>query len=249
VHRVHATHEEEVPMNRTVEMGRVVKAAMVGALALGIAAGSATTAEAQDRLNFTGSANLFDAPGSGGTQLFIDFLVNGTTGGAGGTVIAVETISGAFDPEIVPGTVGNITDLTISSTGVVGAPISPFLTMQGYSFTLASAPAGNAFGPLSLIGNPAGTTGFFGIFGTVTGGDFGSNAVNFTGIFTAQFAGMTPEQVFNAVNSGGTLPVGFSAEFTINPTVIPEPSTYLLMATGLGALGMLGRRRRRSTPA
>jgi hypothetical protein len=241
---MHPTPEEEDQMKQSAGMGRsyVVKAAVAGALALGALAAPTTAAEAQ-RLNFTGSANLFDAPGSGGTQLFIDFLVGGATGGTPtGTVTAVETIDGPFDPEIVPNvTTGVIQDITVDASGVVGAPVSPFLVMQGYTFTLNTAAAGNAFGPISLVGTPAGTSGFFGIFGTVTGGDFGANSLPYVGIFTAQFAGMTPEEVFNAVNSGGTLPVGFSAEFR----VVPEPSTYILMATGLGALGLVGFRRRR----
>jgi hypothetical protein len=237
-------------MNRSREMGRVVKAAVVGALALGVATVTATTAEAQgDRLNFTGSANLYDAPGSSGTQLFVDFLVNGSVGNTPtGTVSAIETINGTFDPEITVGTPGVIQDLTISTTGVVGAPISPFLTMGGYTFTLNSSPMGNTFGPISLMATPTGTIGFFGVVGTVTGGDFGANLANYTGTFTTQFTGQTPEQVFAAVNSGGTLPVSFSAEFVVG-TVIPEPSTYVLMATGLGLLAFVGRRRRSSTLA
>jgi hypothetical protein len=223
---------------------------MVGTLAFGALVASATMVQAQDRLNFTGSADLHDVPGSGGSQLFIDFLVGGTTSGAGGTVNAVETISGAFDPEITPGMVGQITDLTVDATGVVGTPVDPFVSIGGYTFTLTSSPDGNVFGPISLNGTPAGTSGFFGVFGTVTGGDFGTTTRNYTGIFTAQFAGQTPEQVFNAVNSGGTLPVGFSAEFIIGEaSVVPEPSTYLLLASGLGGLGLVSFRRRRSTKA
>ena len=235
-------------MNRSLEKGcgYVVKAAVIGSLALGTVAASATTAQAQDRLNFTGSANLYDAPGSGGTLLFIDFLTGATGGPPTGTVTAKETINGVFDPEIVPDvTMGTIQDLTVGPAGVVGAPVSPFLTMGGYTFTLTSAPAGSTFGPLSLLGTPTGTIGFFGVFGTVTGGDFGAMMRNYEGTFTAQFAGQTPEQVFNAVNSGGTLPVSFSAEFIIAaPTVVPEPATYMLVATGLGVLGLIGRRRR-----
>jgi|SRR5688572_14768251 hypothetical protein len=243
-----APHDkEENHMKQTVGMGRsyMAKAAVVGALAFGALVASAPAAEAQDRLNFTGSANLFDAPGSGGTLLFIDFLTGATGGPPTGTVTAKETINGVFDPEIVPDvTMGTIRDLTVGPTGVVGVPISNFLTIGGYTFSLNSTAEGNTFGPLSLIGTPAGTSGFFGVFGTVTGGDFGSMMHNYTGVFTAQFAGMTPDEVFAAVNSGGTLPVGFSAEFAIQQAVIPEPSTYLLMATGLGALGFIGRRRR-----
>lgn len=226
-----------------------VQAAVVGTLAFGALAAPASSAQAQsDHLNFVGSALLYDAPGSGGANLFIDFLTGaGTQGPPTGTITAVETIDGVFTPEISSGTTGTITDLTVSPGGVVGLPVSPFVTIGGYTFTLTEAPAGNTFGPISLFGNPAGTTAFFGVFGTVTGGDFGATTRNFTGLFTAQFAGQSPTDVFNQINSGGTLPVSFSANFVIeDAAVVPEPSTYLLLGTGLGALGLVGLRRRRS---
>jgi len=237
-------------MRRSLEMCRsfAATAVAVGTLTLGALAAPVTTAQAQDRLNFTGSANLFDVPESGGSQLFIDFLV-GTVGGTPtGSVTAKETVNGVFLPEIVPDvTQGVIQDLTIDNTQVIGLPVDPFLVIGGYTFTITGAAEGNAFGPLSLVGTPAGTAGFFGIFGTVTGGDFGATIHRYDGIFTAQFAGQTPEQVFNAVNSGGTLPVSFSAEFVIEQAaVVPEPSTYLLLATGMGVLWLVSVRRRRA---
>jgi hypothetical protein len=223
-------------------------AALVGTLSFGALAVSAGSAEAQsNRLNFTGSADLYDAPGSGGTNLFIDFLTGGAVEGPPtGTVEAIETIDGVFDPEITVGTTGTITDLTVSSSGVVGTPIDPFLTIGGYTFTLENAPLADPgpfnFGPITLVGTPTGTVGFFGVRGTVTGGDFGVTERMFTGLFTAQFIGRTPAQVFGQVNSGGTLPVSYSAEFQV--AVVPEPSTYLLLGTGLGMLGLIGYRRR-----
>lgn len=225
-----------------------VQAAVVGTLAVGAMLAPMSVEAQESHLNFTGNASLYDAPGSGGANLFIDFLTaGGVQGPPTGTITAIETIDGVFDPEITEGTTGTITDLTVSPAGVVGLPVSPFVVIGGYTFTLNSAPQGNTFGPISLVDTGAGTSAYFGVFGTVTGGDFGATTRNFTGLFTAQFAGMSPEEVFNQVNSGGTLPVSFSANFVIeDAAVVPEPSTYLLLGTGLGALGLVGLRRRRS---
>jgi hypothetical protein len=64
--------------------------------------------------------------------------------------------------------------------------------------------------------------------GNVTGGAC-VPFCTYNGVLTAQFAGQTAAQVFNQINSGGTPTVTFSANF--NATVIPEPSTYALLAT------------------
>lgn len=234
-------------MSRKMEWRRsyVVKAAAVGLVAFGALAGTATSAEAQARLNFEGSALVRDQPGSMGENLLIDFLVDGEVSGTPtGTAYAIETINGEFTPEIGVGTEGVIQDLVINTGGVVDAPINDFLVMGGYTFSLTSAAEGNTFGPISLFQVGNSTTAAFGVFGTVMGPDF-MDARNYQGVFTAQFAGQTPEDVFNAINTGGTLPVSFSAEFIVaEAQVVPEPSTYILLATGLGALGLVGLRRR-----
>ncbi len=236
-------------MSRKMEWRRsyVAKAAAFGLVAVGALAGTATSAEAQARLNFTGSARVTDpnpAPDVGGT-LLVDFLVNGTTAGTpDGTVSAIRTISGEFTPEIGVGTQGQIRDLTFVPDGVQGTPIADFLTIGGYTFSLESASDGNAFGPISLFQVGNSTTAAFGVFGTVSGGDFMSPR-NYEGVFTAQFSGQTADEVLRTIDLGTTLPVSFSAEFTVaDAQVVPEPSTYILLATGLGALGLVGLRRR-----
>jgi len=229
----------------------IVRATAVATLSFAAVAASATTASAQDRLNFNGSARVADQPGSGGANLLIDFLSGApeptVSGTPTGTVFAVPTISGTFPPEISAGTQGVIQDLVVGAGGIVGLPVNPFLVMGGYTFTVTSAPQGNAFGPISLFDVGTGTNANFGVMGTVTGGDFGASVRNYSGVFTAQFAGLTPAQVFNTINSGGAFPVAFSAEFVVAAqSVVPEPSTYALMGTGLGMLGFFARRRRRT---
>ena len=225
-------------MNRTF----FLKATAVATLSIAAVAATSATADAQ-RLNFGGSANVSNQPGNP-NNLLIDFLFGVpepvTPGTPTGTVFATPTIQMPFSPSIVPGTSGTIQDLVANAGGFVGLPIANFLTIGGYTFSLASSPTGNTFGPISLFDNGTGTTATFGVRGFVTGGAYGTEQVGYNGVFTAQFAGKTPEDVFNAINSGGTLPVAFSAEFN----VVPEPSTYALLATGIGALGVVARRRR-----
>jgi len=228
-------------MNRTF----FLKAASVATLSVAAIATTATDAQAQSELNFEGSALVRDQPGSGGANLLIDFLVGGSTSGTPiGTVEAIETIGSEF-AGVAVGDEGTITDLVANNSGFVGLPVNPLLTIGGYTFTLTGSPSGNTFGPISLFDIGTGTIATFGVNGTVTGGSFGTSMRSFQGAFSAQFAGESPEEVFDAINVGGTRAVSFSAEFVVAPQqVIPEPSTYALLATGIGALGLVARRRR-----
>lgn len=232
-------------MNRSF----ITKATAVATLSLGAVVATASTASAQGTLNFGGSARVQDQPGSGGANLLIDFLQGTPATVAGtpiGTVLAEETISGDFE-SIAVGQSGTIEDLVFSNSGLVGTSPS-FLTLGGYTFSITGAGEGSTFGPITLSSAGPNTVAFFSVTGRVFGGDFGATGRAYDGVFTAQFSRMTPTQVFNAINSGGTLPVAFSAEFSVGgpESVVPEPSTYALLATGLGALGMVARRRRQA---
>ena len=218
----------------------------LGVAAMALAAMVApASAEAQARLNFEGSARFSSGPA--GSALLIDYLSAGEVAGPpSGTVLAIETIDGEFVPEISVGTPGVIQDMQFDAGGVVGTPIADFLTIGGYTFSLEGMDAGGNFGPITLIPvTPTSTLLAYGVFGTVSGPDFMSPR-NYQGIFTAQFAGQSLAQVQSAIMSpNGTAAVSFSAEFIVaEAQVVPEPSTYILLATGLGALGLVGLRRR-----
>jgi len=225
-----------------------LKAAAV--VALSVATAGAASAQS-GLLNVVGQAQLSSA--SATAPLFIDFLTGAafppTVTGLGnpGTVFAGSS-TGIFAG--TSGMVGVMNDLVINATGTTINTVPaglPALTIGAYTFTLGPVLPGAGgninFGPIVLEDRAGGAVADLNLQGLVSGGACGVNNCTYRGIVTAQFAGMTSAMVFNSISTGQASPVvTFSGNFTAN--VIPEPSTYALLATGIGALGFVARRRR-----
>lgn len=138
-------------------------------------------------------------------------------------------------------------DVTLSFAGLRGPTIGA--GPGGAPAHVHRAPPG-ANGPIviPLVGIPVGVTAFAGYarsFSLAELSAIGVSATNLTllqtalnGASTAPFG--TPTNLYFNVHTQA-FPGG---EIRGDLSVVPEPSTYLLMATGIGFLGLVARRRR-----
>ena len=220
---------------------------------LSLAAAATAGAQPANVLNVVGQAQVSSSGVGSGFPLFIDFLSGGqyppsTVGnGAPGNVFSGAT-SGVFT-SIGGATNGMIQDLQVSANGTntttnPSSAADRFMTIGGYTFSLTGAGTGSTFGPVTLQDSQGGAIASFNVNGDVMGNGLNAGST-YEGLFTAQFVGETSAQVFDQINNGGTPVVTFSANFAATPaSTVPEPSTYALLATGIGALGVVARRRR-----
>ncbi len=244
-------------MNRSF----LFKAASVATLSFAAAAAPMATAGAQNgfanNLNVVGQAQI-SSPGAGnGFPLFIDFLSGAafppTTVGNGSPGNVFSGFANGLFASVGGGQNGVIQDLMVSANGTstttnpnTTANMASFMKIGAFTFSLTSAPPGSTFGPISLNDSNGGAVASFTVFGNVMGGGF-TSPTRYQGLFTAQFVGESAATVFQQINNGGTPVVTFSANFgaPVGPvSTVPEPSTYALLATGIGALGLVARRRR-----
>jgi len=205
-------------------------------------------------LNFTGTARINDpdnTPGPTTGTLNIDFLQRAggvlTEGATRGTIDA-----GSNDLGIAAGVEGSISDLVATSASPFfqGLPNQTFVTIGGYTFSLMGSQAGNTFGPVSLFQLGSNVLAGFNVNGMIVGATGTANTSligrTYTGSFSTQFNNITTAALIQQIDAGQGLRSDFSARFDIAgpQAVIPEPSTYALMASGVAMLGAFARRRR-----
>jgi len=110
------------------------------------------------------------------------------------------------------------------------------------SIHVAASSIGPYISPLVLTLNASGGTGVRLDLGLI--GRDATGSAPFTGLITAQVAGLTPFQIANQINAGQTVNVtSWSADIT---SVVPEPSAFAMALAGASMIGLGVLRRRRS---
>lgn len=172
----------------------------------------------------------------------------------GAATAGAQTISVQYEPGCGPSTFcGSVQFNVTNTTGALLElnTLTLFASGASYAFTPVgptTATASDDFGPFPAEATvAAGGSQIFIDF--LNPGPFPFTLdVGNTGYLELQLAG-TPELQGGAF----TFSAGLSNQETVRGTVsaagasvVPEPSTYILMATGMGALGLIARRRRTS---
>lgn len=175
---------------------------------------------------------------AGGTEIFLNHGTNLTvdqTGpitfaghfDAGTASLTKNGVSSVFESRAPTGTAGSDWDLINVSGGSLDLSS---LTAGGYTLQLVSLDGSNTQGaPISGLTGPTSWT----IFQSTSLTGFNPNLFSFD---TSQFYG---SGFFSVSQSGNNLLLNF--------TPVPEPSTYALMALGLGLVGLAAWRKSRRT--
>ena len=249
---------------------RVVLSAFVIVVATAIAAPSAYAAP-------TGHLSVgicADASPGGGviiSSTLIDWTPTRAGGTANGCIVSgiMTSVTYTGGGPLTPGVTGTIKDVSFvipAAPGPTPAAVIDFMTFDGNAalhFDLAllgpgplstacssaldaNAPAcsPSANSPYKLEATPTGTSLSIAASGFARD-DAGSGP--WIGIFTTQFAKLSPAAIQTILNDGGSVSSTESGDFELNASrqeVVPEPTTLLLIGSGLvaSALGMRKRK-------